>query len=114
MRAFDPSNARALRVLGAKENLLDLCERGGGDVREAIASHRPDEGGDGRVTLVIERPVNSTTPLAPRDVRAAGLEPLQDVVLRDLRAPAASGLDEQVSGAERGRRLLGLDDINDE
>ena len=30
------SNARALRVLGAKENLLDLCERGGGDVREAI------------------------------------------------------------------------------
>ena len=36
VRAFDPSNARALRVLGAKENLLDLCERGGGDVREAI------------------------------------------------------------------------------
>jgi len=36
VRAFDPSNARALRLLGAKENLLDLCERGGGDVRAAI------------------------------------------------------------------------------
>ena len=84
------------------------------DVREAIASHRTDEGGDGRVTLLIERALNDTTAMSqPRDATAARLEPLSDVIRRDLqRKPGTDTLTEQVergSAAERARRLLGVE-----
>eukprot|EP00966_Prymnesium_polylepis_P328732 7384506-Prymnesium_polylepis.1 len=36
------------------------------DVRGAIQSHRTDEGGDGIVTLLVERAVEAGQPLAPR------------------------------------------------
>lgn len=58
------------------------------DVRSAIASHRPGDGGNGIVTLVVERALNSSTPEGPPAERTK-LEPLQDVIARDFAAPPA-------------------------
>lgn len=81
------------------------------DVKDAIASHRPDAGGDGFVSLVLERAVNSTTPLAPREAAQPKLEPLRDVLARDLRLPPVPVLGEAELAAlgpfDRARRLLG-------
>ena len=58
------------------------------DVRSAIASHRVGDGGNGLVTLVVERARGEDD----GEAEAAGpaqLEPLQQVLARDLsRAPA--------------------------
>ena len=81
------------------------------DVRDAIASHRPDEGGNGIVTLLLERAVNASTPMTPRDAQPK-LEPLQDVVLRDLQTkPVDDAAEEQIktmTPQERARRLFDL------
>ena len=80
------------------------------DVYDAIGSHRQAEGGNGVATIVVERAVNETTPVAPLDTRPLAVEPLKDVILADLKkAPAdGDGLD-QLSPLERARRLLGGD-----
>jgi len=82
------------------------------DVRDAIASHREEEGGNSLVTLVVERQVNASTPLAPRGDIPQGLEPLQEVIKRDLqRRPVSKGIEEELqtlSPAERARRLFEL------
>lgn len=84
------------------------------DVRDAIASHKVEDGGDGVVTLVIERPLNSTTVATqPRDATPAGIEPLSDIIKRDLQRKAIKDeITEQVekglSPEERARRLLEL------
>lgn len=86
------------------------------DVFDSIASHRVDDGGNGVVTLVLERAVNSSVPVAPDEV-PAGLEPLRDVILRDLKAKPEAGLDDQLkrrSAAERARGLFGVDDEEDD
>lgn len=83
------------------------------DVRDAIASHREDDGGNGMVTLVIERSVNASTPLnTTRDDSPPRLEPLADVIKRDLQKKRVEDdLTKQVEGmtaAERTQRLLDL------
>ena len=84
------------------------------NVRDAIASHRTDDGGNGEVTLVVERPVNASTPLAPRDDGGARLQPLSDVILRDLASGAdaekAAEPQDEGSAASRARRFFGVDD----
>lgn len=76
------------------------------DVKDAIASHRESEGGDNTVTLVLERALNSSAAMPPRDERAR-LEPLQDVIARDLSAPTAEpSADGQLSLGDRAKRLL--------
>lgn len=57
------------------------------DIRSAIASHRESDGGDGIVTLILERPVNVSTPLAPREQFTSQIVPLSDVVMADLKKP---------------------------
>ena len=90
------------------------------DVRDAIASHREDEGGNGMVTLVLERAVNASTPLStPRDDAPPRLEPLADVIKADLKKKAVEDeLTKQVEGmtaAERTQRLLDLGfDVQDD
>ena len=76
------------------------------DVRDAIASHRTDDGGDGMVTLVLERAVNASTPAAPR--ARASLESLPDVLKKDLKTPAGkeAGSAGNPTAGERARRLL--------
>eukprot|EP00316_Scyphosphaera_apsteinii_P005262 CAMPEP_0119313470 /NCGR_PEP_ID=MMETSP1333-20130426/29195_1 /TAXON_ID=418940 /ORGANISM="Scyphosphaera apsteinii, Strain RCC1455" /LENGTH=263 /DNA_ID=CAMNT_0007318313 /DNA_START=240 /DNA_END=1031 /DNA_ORIENTATION=- len=84
------------------------------DVRSAIASHQEDSGGNGMVTLVVERFVNESTPLAPRDGSAMGLEPLQDVLMRDVKLPVALGGEEnERSLIKRAGRLLGRNEPDD-
>jgi len=82
------------------------------DVRDSIASHRVEEGGNGMVTLLLERAVNASTPETPRDAQPPSLEPLQDVIMRDLRkAPVNDEVEEQIktmSPQERARRLFEL------
>lgn len=87
------------------------------DVRDAIASHRVEEGGNGTVTLLVERAVNASAPLdssgTPRDVTPPKLEPLADVVKRDLQKKRVEDdltkqVEKGVSAAERTRRLLEL------
>ncbi|EOD30497.1 hypothetical protein EMIHUDRAFT_232852 [Emiliania huxleyi CCMP1516] len=83
------------------------------DVRGAIASHREDDGGNGVVTLVLERAVSASTPLnQTRDTEPPRLEPLSDVILRDLKKKRVEDdLTKQVEGmsaAERTQRLLDL------
>lgn len=82
------------------------------DVREAIASHSEDEGGNGKVTLVIERAVNATTLPTPRDAAPAALEPLQEVIKKDLaRKPVTKGIEEELEAMtpqERAQRLFDL------
>ena len=73
-------------------------------MRDAIASHRTEEGDD-KVTLVLERPVNASTPLSPQQ-GGARLESLTEVIKRDLSKPAELG-QQQVGPRERVRRLLG-------
>ena len=90
------------------------------DVRDAIASHREEDGGNGMVTLVLERPVNASTPLnTTRDNSPPKLEPLADVIKRDLKKKRVEDdLTKQVEGmsaAERTQRLLDLGfDVRDE
>jgi len=72
--------------------------------------HRTDDGGDGIVTLILERAVNASTPLAPR-LSGARLEPLGAILAKDLRLPtaAAGGLGAELdalSPAARARALL--------
>ena len=88
------------------------------DVKDAIASHRIEDGGDGIVTLVVERAVEAGAPLTqPRDAAPPTLEPLGDVIKRDLqKKPAADGLSDELDKAskqDRVRRLfdLGADDV---
>ena len=52
-----------------------------GDVRDAIASHRTSEGGDGIVTLVLERPVEDDSAPLAREPATAKIAALQDIVL---------------------------------
>jgi len=86
------------------------------DVRDAIASHRSSEGGNGVVTLVVERAINSSTPLpvpSPQST-ASKLKPLQDIVWDDLRRGPAKAPDECRPEADPGGRwrrsgLGGLD-----
>eukprot|EP00316_Scyphosphaera_apsteinii_P012645 CAMPEP_0119335648 /NCGR_PEP_ID=MMETSP1333-20130426/90023_1 /TAXON_ID=418940 /ORGANISM="Scyphosphaera apsteinii, Strain RCC1455" /LENGTH=226 /DNA_ID=CAMNT_0007346249 /DNA_START=202 /DNA_END=882 /DNA_ORIENTATION=- len=82
------------------------------DVRDSIASHRVEEGGNGMVTLLLERAVNDTTQMTPRDAEPAQLEPLQDVILRDLRKkPVQDAVEEEIktlNPQERARRLFEL------
>jgi len=79
------------------------------NVRDAIASHRTDDGDD-KVTLVLERVSNATTPRPP--TAGAQLESLTDVLSRDLSTPAGRAAGEAPQGqppptaGERARRLL--------
>lgn len=67
-----------------------------------------------QVTLVLERAVNSSTPLAPRDPQGPKLAPLQDVVLSDLAIrPAVKGLEEQIDGVGLRNRIESLLSDND-
>ena len=90
------------------------------DVRDAIASHRQEEGGNGMVTLVVERARDEgTPPTQPRDAEPIGLEPLGDVIKRDLQKKAVKDeLTEAVerpSASERAKRLLDLGfDVNED
>jgi len=90
------------------------------DVRDAIASHRKEDGGNGVVTLVLERAVNASSPLnTTRDGTLPGLEPLADVIAADLKKKRVEDeITKQVEGmstAERTQRLLDLGfDIRDE
>lgn len=90
------------------------------DVRDAIASHRIEDGGDGVVTLVLEREVNASTPVnTTRDTAPPRVEPLADVIKRDLQKKrVADDLTKQVEGmsaAERTQRLLDLGfDVKDD
>ena len=81
--------------------------------RDSIASHRVEEGGNGVVTLVLERSVDASTPLnTTRDSTPPRVEPLADVIKRDLqRKRVEDDLTKQVEGmsaAERTQRLLDL------
>ncbi len=86
------------------------------DVRNAIASHRGSEGGNDMVTLVLERAVESGTPLADRGAPLER-ESLAAVIARDIQqAPAKAIGDDDATAAERAERLLGrpsLDDLKD-
>ena len=83
------------------------------DVRDAIASHRIEDGGNGTVTLVLERVVNDSSALGtPRDATPPRAEPLAEVIKRDLQKKRVDDdLTKQVEGMsaeERTRRLLEL------
>ena len=84
------------------------------DVRDAIASHRVEEGGNGTVTLLVERAVSASSPQGgtPRDATPPKVEPLADVIKRDLQKKRVEDdLTKQVEGMsaeERTRRLLEL------
>ena len=86
------------------------------DVRNAIASHRGSEGGNDMVTLVLERAVESGTPLADRGAPLER-ESLAAVIARDIQqAPAKAIGDDDATAAERAERLLGrpsLEDLKD-
>ena len=86
------------------------------DVRNAIASHRGSEGGNNMVTLVLERAVESGTPLAERGAPLER-ESLAAVIARDIQqAPAKAIGDGDATAAERAERLLGrpsLEDLKD-
>ena len=70
------------------------------------------------MSLVLERPVDAGsgekgTPRLEEGELAAGLEPLQDIVLRDLQKGGVAGVEEeldQLSVPERAGRLLSPDD----
>jgi hypothetical protein len=86
------------------------------DVRDAISSHRTEEGGNGIATLVIERALNatSTASMAPTAAEEPpiGLEPLADVIKRDLQKKAVKDeiteAVERPSVRERAQRLMDL------
>ena len=84
------------------------------DVRDAIASHRTSDGGDGQVTLVLERAVNASTPLSPAPQLAPRLAPLQDVVLGDLGRAPSKGPADELGKASAGKRIRGLLGVGDE
>ena len=81
-----------------------------------IASHRGSEGGNDMVTLVLERAVESGTPLAERGAPLER-ESLAAVIARDIQqAPAKAIGDDDATAAERAERLLGrpsLEDLKD-
>jgi len=84
------------------------------NIRDAIASHRADESAESdTVTLVLERAVNASVWRdSPRGARAT-LEPLQDIIFRDLQKGAVAGAEkelDQLSVPERVGRLLSPDD----
>ena len=67
------------------------------------------------MTLVIERPVNATTPMQPRAAAPPPLELLSNVVKRDLQRKPAEAIDAKLkakgrSVEQRARGLLGIDD----
>ena len=79
-----------------------------GDVRDAIASHRRDDKKDS-VTLVVERAVNSSTPIS--SYARPQLESLPDIIKRDLKKGSASDSPiDKLSPGERARRLLEFSD----
>ena len=86
------------------------------DVRDAISSHRVEEGGNGIVTLVVERALNASAVVAapPDEAEDAplGLEPLADVIKRDLQKKAVKDeiteAVERPSARERAQRLMDL------
>ena len=60
-----------------------MCYR---DVRDSIASHRVEDGGNGSVTLVLERVVGEQEPLPFDELPPSqGLEPLKDVSTEENR-----------------------------
>ena len=76
------------------------------DVRNAIASHRAGDGGNGIATLVIERAAGAEVPAPDSATLAAiaeatGLEPLKDVVMRDLKNKGDAEAEETRSVPER-------------
>lgn len=82
------------------------------DVREAISSHRLDDGGNGVVTLVLERVVGEDERLPFDELPPApAIEPLRDVILRDLQTPSEP--DEPASERQglprRARSFFGVD-----
>lgn len=81
------------------------------DIRFAIASHRVDDGGDGSVTLILERVANTSITAQVGDGAPARLEPLGSIIAKDLQFPtlSADGLGAELKGrspAERARALL--------
>jgi len=86
------------------------------DVRDAISSHRKEDGGNGYVTLVLERVVGDDEPLPFDDEPAAPtLEPLKDVIWRDLQKKDRSGEQSGQRGvAERTRSFFGVDEEEEE
>ena len=85
-----------------------------GDVRDAIASHRTSEGGDGIVTLVLERPVEDDSAPLAREPATAKIAALQDIVLEDLKRGPAKGLEEELKKRDLGQRVGGLFDTGDD
>lgn len=84
------------------------------NIRDAIASHRADESTESdTVTLVLERAVNASAWREPPRGARATLEPLQDVIFRDLQKGAVAGVEKELdklSVPERVGRLLSPDD----
>ena len=75
-------------------------------MRNAIASHRAGDGGNGIATLVIERAAGAEVPAPDSATLAAiaeatGLEPLKDVVMRDLKNKGDAEAEETRSIPER-------------
>ena len=85
------------------------------DVRDAIASHRSEETGEvDKVTLVIERRLNASTPMPLQGdgTGRARLESLTEVLKRDLSKPAEIGRQE-AGPVERARRLMEVEEDED-
>ena len=85
------------------------------DVRDAISSHRTEEGGNGIVTLVVERALNATSagsPALDSEEAPIRLEPLADVIKRDLQKKAVKDeiteAVERPSVRDRAQRLMDL------
>lgn len=98
--SYGPVGTKALRRLFFKTEGATYP-----DIRDAVRSHRVDDGGNGIVTLVLEREVNSSMPMTPRAVPT--LAPLKDVLLDDLGAEySADDMLEKTSVAERARQLF--------
>ena len=97
----------------SKESLFfelveDIYESVGDDSPQCNLVKEQPEGGDGVVTLVVERAVDETEQLAPRE--AGQLQPLREVIFRDLSLPMQGDRVEdelnQLSPAARARMLF--------
>lgn len=86
------------------------------DVSEAIRSHRVEDGGNGSVTLVLERVVGEDEPLPFDDEPVPmGLEPLKDVILRDLQTKDESRDEDEKRGyGQRARSFFGVEQEEEE